>query len=244
MEQKSRPLDSTRAVCTVNKDGIEPRLEIKSVLASRALNRLLANMATRTTFRQVFSPRWVNSFYYDTAQFDYLNSNLSGDVFRQKFRCRWYGKRELDAADEIYFECKIKRAGRSTKRRVTLVDVCEPENFDFTNVEQLQASIPGNGWTMAFKAAKHHCSLGVRYLRTYHADAYSNRLTIDHGCYYFDPKIERRRVFVPKTIVELKCGEGDLQAVSTTISSLELSPVRHSKYVTGLSYLMPVDGYW
>lgn len=225
-------------------DGIKSRLEIKSVLGSRALNRLLANMATRTTFQQAFPPRWINSFYYDTVHFDYLNSNLSGDAHRQKFRCRWYGQSELDTAGDIFFECKIKRAGRSTKRRVSLTNVCEPDCFNFTNMEQLQASLPANSWTVDFQAKRHHCSLGVKYFRTYHMDVYGNRLTIDHGCYYFDPKLEQRCAFNPKSIVELKCAVGDLQKLSTTISSLELSPVRHSKYVTGLSYLMPIDGYW
>ena len=244
MGKKCRLFGLTRAVCTVNRDGIESRLEIKSVLSPRAMNRLLANMSTQTTFRQVFPPRWVNSFYYDTAHFDYLNSNLSGDAYRQKFRCRWYAQGELDSAEDIYFECKIKRAGRSTKKRVSLVDVSEPDRFDFANMEQLQVSLPANGWTMDFRASRHHCSLGVKYFRTYHMDVYGNRLTMDHGCYYFDPKLKQRCAFVPMTIVELKCAAGDLQKLSATISSLKLSPVRHSKYVTGLSHLMPIDGYW
>ena len=125
----------------VNNNDTASRLEIKSVLGARALNRLLSNMAKRTTFRQTLPPRWINSFYYDTVRFDYLNSNLSGDTYRQKFRCRWYGKREQDIADKIYFECKIKRAGRSTKKRVTLIDVVEPQSFEFTNVELLRTSL-------------------------------------------------------------------------------------------------------
>ena len=60
----------------VNNNDTASRREIKSVLGARALNRLLSNMAKRTTFRQTLPPRWINSFYYDTVRFDYLNSKI------------------------------------------------------------------------------------------------------------------------------------------------------------------------
>ena len=50
------------------------------------------------------------------------------------------------------------------------------------------------------------------------SDVSNNRLTIDHGCYYFDPKIERRSALIPMAIVELKWADIDLQVLSKTLS--------------------------
>ena len=68
------------------------------------------------------------------------------------------------------------------------------------------------------EASEHHCSLGVRYFRTHHTDVSNNRLTIDHGCYYFDPKIERRSAFITMAIVELKWADIDLCVVALQLT--------------------------
>ena len=96
-------------------------------------------------------------------------------------------KREQDIADKIYFECKIKEP-EGPRRSESLIDVVEPQSFEFTNVELLRTSLPANSWTLKSSLRTPLLARSERCFRTYHTDVSNNRLTIDHGCYYFDLK--------------------------------------------------------
>lgn len=41
-------------------------------------------------FQELYPPRYINNFYFDTPHLAYYNANVDGDMIRAKLRVRWY----------------------------------------------------------------------------------------------------------------------------------------------------------
>ena len=69
---------------------MEKRREIKFIVKQNELNSVLNVIYKKTNFQTLYDGRTVNSIYFDTSDYDYLNDNLNGLSLRQKIRLRWY----------------------------------------------------------------------------------------------------------------------------------------------------------
>ena len=64
-------------------------------------------------FRKIFSPRKINSLYFDTESLKNVWDNINGFGDRTKIRLRWYNK--LNNSD-VFFEEKIKKNFTTIKK--------------------------------------------------------------------------------------------------------------------------------
>ena len=58
--------------------------------------------------KELYSPRMVNSIYYDDMNLSNISQNLAGISKRVKYRVRWYG--ENNSLKNPHFEIKSKIA--------------------------------------------------------------------------------------------------------------------------------------
>ena len=65
------------------------RIEKKFVLG-KSKEDYLESILIRSGFNRIFKPRYINSIYLDTVNFDFVKDNINGVSQRKKIRFRWY----------------------------------------------------------------------------------------------------------------------------------------------------------
>ena len=78
-------------------------------------------------FQESYCPRMVNSLYFDTPNYDFASSNMSGESKRIKVRARWYSELDenfLDGllSDSKVFTFEVKRKINSLSDKVNIVN--------------------------------------------------------------------------------------------------------------------------
>ena len=84
------------------------RHELKYMLDDKSLATFKAISQSRFGFSQRYEPRNVTSIYFDTVNFDFARSNLSGESNRVKVRLRWYNSPSKKGI-KTRFELKLRR---------------------------------------------------------------------------------------------------------------------------------------
>ena len=79
------------------------RIEKKFVLG-KSKEDYLESILIRSGFNRIFKPRYINSIYLDTVNFDFAKDNINGVSQRKKIRFRWYN----NDLNNISFEEKNK----------------------------------------------------------------------------------------------------------------------------------------
>ena len=79
-------------------------------------------------FQESYCPRMVNSLYFDTPNYDFASSNMSGESKRIKVRARWYSELDenfLDGllSDSKVFTFEVKRKINSLSDKVNIGEV-------------------------------------------------------------------------------------------------------------------------
>ena len=77
-------------------------------------------------FQESYSPRMVNSLYFDTPNYDFASSNMSGESKRIKVRARWYGELDRNFLDTFLsesqeFTFEVKRKVNSVSDKLNIV---------------------------------------------------------------------------------------------------------------------------
>jgi len=70
-------------------------------------------------FSKIFSERWINNIYYDHMSFNNFVDNIDGNMYRKKYRIRWYGNLFGNINDPI-LELKIKKGLLGNKKSFKL----------------------------------------------------------------------------------------------------------------------------
>ena len=68
------------------------RQEIKYKVFFMDVPKLYDWLYRHSFFQESYSSRMVNSLYFDTSNYDFASSNMSGESKRIKVRARWYEK--------------------------------------------------------------------------------------------------------------------------------------------------------
>ena len=66
------------------------RQEIKYKVFYMDMPKLYDWLYKHSFFQESYEPRIVNSLYFDTPNYDFASSNMSGESKRIKLRSRWY----------------------------------------------------------------------------------------------------------------------------------------------------------
>lgn len=87
-------------------------------------------------FREIHHERWVNNIYFDRIEFNNFMDNINGNMYRQKFRIRWYGEMFKRIKKPI-LECKIKKGLLGDKKNYELDSFIMTKSIDTSTIENL-----------------------------------------------------------------------------------------------------------
>ena len=218
----------------------EFRYEIKFVLNEAALTGFLSWMYLYTNCRKKYPERTVNSIYFDDLSYSSVKDNLSGIPNRMKTRLRWYQSEKERQIGVPFLEQKIKDGRLGTKSSIPINSL---ENAIFnstfaTMIKNIKEEVPHNHFASLEYLVP---ALHVSYLRQYYESNNGLRITIDDNI-KFDGQLslhqilsDARKISYRSKIVELKFNPSMKNYVSDLIRPLNLTPVRNSKYLTGLA---------
>ena len=70
-------------------------------------------------FSEIFHERYINNIYFDFLNFNNFKDNIDGNMYRTKYRIRWYGDM-LTKIETPVLELKIKKGLVGTKESYKL----------------------------------------------------------------------------------------------------------------------------
>jgi len=218
----------------------EYRYEIKFVLNEIALSRFLSWLYINTNCREKYPERIVNSIYFDDVSYSSVKDNLAGIPNRTKTRLRWYQGDKSKRVEVPILEQKIKdgRLGMKSSVPINSLGGAIFNSTFATMINNIKKEVPHNH----FAALEYLIPvLHVSYSRKYYEDNNGLRVTIDNNIKFngnlslHSMLSDVRNVSYRSKIIELKFNPAIKNYVSDLIRSLSLSPVRNSKYLTGLA---------
>lgn len=217
------------------------RYELKFVLDEASHTRALSWLHMDVGAYVSYPQRHVNSVYFDDPGYSSVRDNLAGISNRKKMRLRWYNENHSPenvsgAALEIKY-----RDGRLGKK----------DKFDLTGIEKeiLHTKFRDLFWKVensmdrnsGFLATNHFSpTLHVSYERKYFERSDGMRITIDRNIIFYGTlphtkPFENMAVPYPNTVMEIKFAPDRKNSVASALRRLNMTPKRHSKYLTGLA---------
>jgi hypothetical protein len=217
------------------------RYETKFVLTEEALAGFLSWMYVNTSCRKKYPARTVNSLYFDDVNFTSVRDNLAGVPYRMKTRLRWYISEDGNQISSTpIWEKKLKVGRLGTKETVKLNNIRNAIlNLPLSEIIMLIKEELSDSHSSSFEYLVP--TLNVSYVRNYYEDFRGLRITIDEDINFkshlsmLEPLNINRQFAYGNKIVELKFDPSCKNEVSELIRPLRLTPVRHSKYLTGLA---------
>ncbi len=112
------------------------RLERKWALSGNVdLNAFsIAISKSNFFFREIYSPRSINTVYFDDTSFSSINENLDGVTYKKKFRLRWYGDHKIISKPQLEIKSKV---GFITKKKTFLIDDFDDTKFDYEGIVKI-----------------------------------------------------------------------------------------------------------
>ena len=194
----------------------------------------------------------VNSLYFDTPNYDFASSNMSGESKRIKVRARWYGeldKKFLDSflSNSQIFTFEIKRKINSVSDKLNIGEVTyeNSENY-LSRVNSIQKSLESLVKNQPTLSAFNLLStIFTNYEREYYELKSDNniRLTIDKDISYCNSKTPSDILMLAKdyVIVELKFNPKSRKKVNTLMKNFPFRQVRSSKFLSSLTQIQRVS---
>ena len=203
-------------------------------------------------FQESYCPRKVNSLYFDTSNYDFASSNMSGESKRIKIRSRWYSELDenfLDGflSDSKVFNFEVKRKINSLSDKVNIGEIKFDKKDDFLcRIETIQnelSSVCNNYLTLS--SLKLLSTVFTNYEREYYELKSDNniRLTIDKNISYCNSNIPSDLLILAKdyVIVELKFNPKSRNKVNTLMKNFPFRQVRSSKFLSALAQIQRVS---
>ncbi len=234
----------------LSKDSV--RQEIKYKVFFMDVPKLYDWLYRHSFFQESYSPRMVNSLYFDTPNYDFASSNMSGESERIKIRARWYGeldKKFLDTflSNPQLFIFEVKRKINSVSDKLNIGEVTYKKKESYVSrVNSIQKSletIVRNQPTLsAFNLLS---TVFTNYEREYYELKSDNniRLTIDKNISYCNSKTPSDLLMLAKdyVIVELKFNPKSRKKVNTLMKNFPFRQVRSSKFLSTLAQIQRVS---
>ena len=220
------------------------RYEIKFVLNEIQLSEFEFWMFGRTSMKEVYQRRVVNSLYFDDVEYRAARDNLTGLANREKYRLRWYGDAQRNEVIDLKLEKKVREGRLGYKQSRSLLPLQDrllkadlEEVANDCQEEFLKLGLIDGGM-----AAQLIPTLYVKYSRQYFQDIDDIRITIDRGIGFSNvqgnaPLLQSSAIPYSKNIVEIKFPPELKGNAARLIGSLHIVPKRCSKYLQGLSMI-------
>lgn len=192
-------------------------------------------------FSEIYYERWVNNLYFDTLLFNNFMDNIIGNMYRNKYRIRWYDKM-LNYIEKPVLEQKIKKGLLGDKKSFKLIPFTINKGFDLVFISNILKSSNLDPKVM-FDIKGQSPVLLNRYKRKYfESNDKKFRITIDsQQSFYKINKLNntllQKRTDNKNIILELKHSkEYDLEASKIT-NSFPFRLTKSSKFARGIELL-------
>lgn len=218
------------------------RYELKFVLDQGKLSNAFQWMYQSTMLRRTYSPRWVNSIYFDDVTFRSVRDNLTGLPERRKIRLRWYHDSDVNHISAPVLEVKQRQGRVGNKLRFAVPAIQAsllslPVGKIMKRIEQELSA------TQAVEVVSREPIvpvLHVCYRRQYFESPDGLRVTFDQPIEHslvvpHQPLRSMAAASYPLTVMELKFPIHMKDRISKHLASLSLVARRHSKYLAGLA---------
>tara|TARA_B110000444_G_scaffold260363_1_gene307002 strand:+ start:9802 stop:10515 length:714 start_codon:yes stop_codon:yes gene_type:complete len=228
------------------------RQEIKYKVFFMDIPKLYDWLYRCSFFQESYSPRMVNSLYFDTPNYDFASSNMSGESKRIKVRARWYGKLEekfLESflLDSQHFTFEVKRKDNSVSDKLNIGEIAygkeECIKSRLNSIESSLESIIKKQPTLA--AFNLLSTVFTNYEREYFElkSDVKIRLTIDKNISYCNSKSPSDLLMLSKdyVIVELKFNPKSRKKVNTLMRDFPFRQVRSSKFLSTLAQIQRIS---
>ena len=147
-------------------------------------------------FRRIFSPRKINSLYFDTESLKNVWDNINGFGDRTKIRLRWYNN--LNNSD-VFFEEKIKKNFTTIKKVSKIGNFKNIQSLNKFIIEKLDYIKP-----IIKKKNNLSKTVSVTYDRDYFIESSKKlRVTVDNNIKVF-LKDSNKPLKIDKHILEIK----------------------------------------
>lgn len=228
------------------------RQEIKYKVFFMDIPKLYDWLYGYSMFQESYSPRMVNSLYFDTPNYDFASSNMSGESKRIKVRTRWYGELDrnfldtfLSESQEFTFEVKRKVNSVSDKLNIGKVTYKKEEDY-LCRINSIQSSLESIIKNQPSLAAFNLLStIFTNYEREYFELKSDSqiRMTIDKNISYCDSKSPSDLLMLAKdyVIVELKFNPKSRKKVNLLMKDFPFRQVRSSKFLATLAQIQRVS---
>ena len=215
------------------------RYEVKVVLDNSELAEVFQWLKKDTLAKEKYDKRKVHSLYLDDIFYSSVKDNLAGISDRKKIRLRWYGEDEEKFKPSFEIKFREGRLGFKEVHRIPSLDgnfIDRPINSIIRecNKELISQNIVLDNYLIP--------SLQTTYEREYYEDNEGVRFTLDKNINFYKPLLLGKLNTTlptpyPLQVLEVKFPSDLKNKVNKLISSLNLRPRRHSKYLIGLSSL-------
>jgi len=214
------------------------RYEIKFSLDNAKLSDAMQWLYNETTANKTYGNRIVNSIYFDDVNFSSVRDNLAGIAQRNKLRLRWYGNTKYS---EPRFEIKRKngRLGYKTTYPISSIK----SNLKELSIDEIAYKTIIDLSLNNIVFDEHLVpTLQVNYEREYYETHDGIRITIDQDIQFSDTQLhttldENTTFPYPFKVMEIKFEPSMKETIAKLISTLHITPKRHSKYLVGLAML-------
>lgn len=228
------------------------RQEIKYKVFLKDISKLYAWLYNSSFFKESYNPRYVNSLYFDTLNYDFASSNMSGESKRIKIRARWYSELDesflngfLSDSKVFNFEVKRKINSLSDKLNIGEIKFGKKDNY-LGRVESIQNELDvvcNNFLTLS--TYKLLSTVFTNYEREYYELNSNNkiRLTIDKNISYRNSNAPSDLLMLARdyVIVELKFHPELRNKVNKLMKDFPFRQVRSSKFLSSLAQIQRVS---
>ncbi len=228
------------------------RQEIKYKVFFMDIPKLYDWLYRHSFFQESYSPRMVNSLYFDTPNYDFASSNMSGESKRIKVRARWYGelnKKFLDnfLSNSQLFIFEVKRKINSVSDKLNIGEVTYEKKESYASrinsiQKSLETIVRDQPSLSAFNLLG---TIFTNYEREYYELKSDNniRLTVDKNISYCNSKTPSDLLMLAKdyVIVELKFDPESRKKVNTLMKNFPFRQVRSSKFLSSLAQIQRVS---
>ena len=218
------------------------RYEVKLVLNEREFTQALS-WINGIGAKKPYPDRTVNSLYFDNIYQESVKTNLAGISNRNKTRLRWYGNDFLsDLKPTLEVKLREGRLGKKLAYQMPFsISSLRTRSLSYISQKIFDEILLTNNIHHGLQDYLVPMLL-VKYSRQYYQDINGIRITIDRKIQFFQTIQSKslsslKPVDYSNYIVEIKFPQNLKDNVANLLRPLQLTPKRHSKYLTGLSIL-------
>lgn len=192
-------------------------------------------------FSEIFHERYINNIYFDFLNFNNFNDNIDGNMYRTKYRIRWYGDM-LTKIETPVLELKIKKGLVGTKESYKLNQFELEKGIDILKIRNLIKVSKINS-NVKFSLLDQIPVMLNRYKRKYYVSNDKKfRITIDdEQSFYkinrFNNSFLNSHKDLNNVIVELKYDKQNESEVNQITNEFPFRVTKSSKYARGIELL-------